>query len=236
MQKSSRVIWLPIVGTIDQLREASEMLRAPLGIRGPLVGDRRGDTERDKDRRIAELAIGGDSTLVGKSVREARIADRFGVLVLGTYRAADTQLFPSRVPAAERLDVGDVLLVQGTAEGLVELERTEGTMVLRDVLELPRTAKAPIALAITAAVIVLATLKLVPIAIAALGRHHRDARDRVRALREHRSGTERRGGRARRRQHRAGPRARRDRRCCMDGVDLRAWDWAAFRRRWSSPA
>jgi di/tricarboxylate transporter len=59
-------------------------------------------------------------------------------------------------------------LVQGTEAALVELERSEGTMVLRDVLELPRTAKAPIALLITAAVIVLAAFKLVPIAIAAL--------------------------------------------------------------------
>ncbi len=163
---------IPIVGTIDQLREASEHFRASLASEwvqaqasshGPNKEER-----QDDDRRMAEVAIGGDSTLVGKSVRAARIADRFGVAVLGTYRAADTHLFRSRVAAAERLDVGDVLLVQGRSEGLVELERSEGTMVLRDVLELPRTAKAPLALVITAAVVVLAAFKLVPIAIAAL--------------------------------------------------------------------
>ncbi len=159
---------VPIVGTIDQLREASESLRAPLAPEALLSELDAADTESAPDRRLAELAIGGDSTLVGKSVREARIGDRFGVAVLGTYRAADTHLFRAQLAAAERLEVGDVLLVQGTASALVELERIEGTMVLRDVLELPRTAKAPIALAITAAVIVLAALKLVPIAIAAL--------------------------------------------------------------------
>jgi di/tricarboxylate transporter len=159
---------VPIVGTIDQLREASESLRAPLAPETLLSElDATGD-DGAADRRLAELAIGGDSTLVGKSVREARIGDRFGVAVLGTYRAADTHLFRAQLAAAERLEVGDVLLVQGTAAALVELERSEGTMVLRDVLELPRTAKAPVALAITAAVIVLAAFKLVPIAIAAL--------------------------------------------------------------------
>ncbi len=159
---------VPIVGTIDQLREVSESLRAPLAPEALLSELDAADTEKAPDRRLAELAIGGDSTLVGKSVREARIGDRFGVAVLGTYRAADTHLFRAKLAAAERLEVGDVLLVQGTAAALVELERSEGTMVLRDVLELPSTAKAPIALAITAAVILLATLKLVPIAIAAL--------------------------------------------------------------------
>jgi di/tricarboxylate transporter len=159
---------VPIVGTIDQLREASESLRAPLAPEALLSGLEAADTERAPDRRLAELAIGGDSTLVGKSVREARIGDRFGVAVLGTYRSADTHLFRARPTAAERLEVGDVLWVQGTADALVELERTEGTMVLRDVLELPRTAKAPLALLITAGVIVLAAFKLVPIAIAAL--------------------------------------------------------------------
>jgi len=159
---------IPIVGTIDQLREASEQMRASLASEWVMSEVHATKEAREKDRRMAELAIGGDSTLVGKSVREARIADRFGVAVLGTYRAADTHLFASHLPAAERLDVGDVLLVQGTDKGLLELERTEGTMVLRDVLELPRTAKAPLALAITAAVVLLAALKLVPIAIAAL--------------------------------------------------------------------
>jgi di/tricarboxylate transporter len=159
---------VPIVGTIDQLRDASESLRAPLAPEALLSELDAADTERAPDRRLAELAIGGDSTLVGKSIREARIGDRFGVVVLGTYRAADTHLFRAQLATAERLEVGDVLLVQGTEAALVELERSEGTMVLRDVLELPRTAKAPIALLITAAVIVLAAFKLVPIAIAAL--------------------------------------------------------------------
>jgi di/tricarboxylate transporter len=156
---------IPAVGTIEQLREASESLRAPLAPDG-VVAETREDG--DADRRIAEVAIGGDSTLVGKSVREARIADRFGLAVLGTYRAADTHLFQRHLPVASRLEVGDVLLVEGTSDGLLELERAEGTMVLRDVIELPRTAQAPLALAITAAVVVAAAAGLVPIAIAAL--------------------------------------------------------------------
>jgi di/tricarboxylate transporter len=156
------------VGTITALRDASDSLRAPLASERVMSGVDMESKTDGEDTRIAELAIGGDSRLVGKSVREARIADRFGVIVLGTYRAAPAYFLRRTLPVAERLDVGDVLLVQGTNERLLELERSEGTMVLRDVLELPRTAKAPLALAITGAAILLAAVKVLPIAIAAL--------------------------------------------------------------------
>ena len=158
------------VGTITALRDVSESMRAPLAsdrVMSGVEAGRKMDGET-QDRRIAELAIGGDSRLVGKSVREARIADRFGVIVLGTYRAAPAYFLRRTLPVAERLDVGDVLLVQGTEDQLVELERSEGMMALRDVLELPRTNKAPLALAITGAAILLAAFKVLPIAIAAL--------------------------------------------------------------------
>ena len=215
------------------MREASEQFRAALASewvlaqlqsrRHNITKDERKEEREDDDRHMAEVAIGGDSTLVGKSVRAARIADRFGLAVLGTYRAADTHLFRSRVPAAERLDVGDVLLVQGRSEGLVDLERTEGTMVLRDAFELPRTTKAPLALAITAAVVVLAAFKLVPIAIAALAGTIAMLASRLCTLRKHRPRIERGGYRARRGQHRAGPRAGGNRRRCVDRLHSRAW-------------
>ncbi|HET6470412.1 MAG TPA: SLC13 family permease [Pseudomonadales bacterium] len=159
---------IPIIGTIDQLRETAEQCRVSLAPDSVLNDIRETRDAAKEDRRLAEVAIGGDSTLVGKSVRAARIADRFGIAVLGVHRPADTHLFRSRIAAVERLDVGDILLVDGSSDALVEFERSEGVMVLRDVLELPRTTKAPLALVITAAVIVLAASKLLPIAIAAL--------------------------------------------------------------------
>jgi len=158
-----------IEGPVDQIRDMSGALRTPLAPDHLLDGLSEPEAATEADLQIAELAIGGDSTLVGKSVREARIADRFGVLIVGTYRASESHFFgqPS-LPTADRLEVGDVLLAQGTEDKLRDLEQAEGVMQLMGTRELPRTAKAPLALLIVAAVVVLAAFKIVPIAIAAL--------------------------------------------------------------------
>lgn len=156
-------------GTVQQLRDASDTFRAPLAPE-KLLGVGIDPTQvAETDRRLAEIAIGGDSTLVGKSVRDSRLAERFGLLVVGTYRAADSRLFArAGRPWEERLDVGDLLLVQGTEAQILALEREEGIMQLADIHELPRTSKAPLTLLIVASVVFLAAFKIVPIAIAAL--------------------------------------------------------------------
>jgi hypothetical protein len=69
---------------------------------------------------------------------------------------------------AERLEVGDVLWVQGSGAALEQIQISEGTMMLEGAAEIPRTAKAGLALLIFAGVILLAALHLVPIAIAAV--------------------------------------------------------------------
>jgi len=156
-------------GAVDQIRDLSSALRAPLAPEHLLSAVGEPTDASDPDLHIAELAVGGDSSLIGKSVREARIADRFGVLIVGTYRASESHLFGySSGPTEDRLEVGDVLLAQGTEDHLRDLEQAEGVMQLIGTKELPRTAKAPIALLIVAAVVVLAAFKIVPIAIAAL--------------------------------------------------------------------
>src|SRR3546814_4006075 len=73
--------------------------------------------------------------------------------------------FPGRSRAdAERLEVGDVLWVQGGAAALEQIQISEGTMMLEGAAEIPRTAKAGLALLIFAGVVLLAALHLVPIA------------------------------------------------------------------------
>ncbi len=158
-----------VEGTVQQLRHASDIWRTPLVPEKLHAANGSGNPSDDADQRLAEVAVGGDSTLVGKSVREAQLADRFGVVVVGTYRAADSRLFatPTR-PWESRLEVGDLLLVHGTEEQILALAQEEGVMQLADIHELPRTKKAPFALLIVASVVLLAALKIVPIAIAAL--------------------------------------------------------------------
>lgn len=159
---------LIVSGTMDDLRDASEALKAPLA-QPDLIEAIRDDAAREReDRQLAELVIGTDSPLIGESVRSARIGDRFGVAVLGTYRS-DVQLQASaHRPASDRFVAGDLLLVQGTAQKLAQLEQSQRALRLGTARDLPRSAKAPIAVVIVVSVVLVAAFKVVPIAIAAL--------------------------------------------------------------------
>jgi len=159
---------LVVEGTTDALREASESLKVALAPQ-ELMTDVAQVTDERADRRLIEMAIGSDSSLVGLSVRDARLADRFGVVVVGTYRGGDSRLLSVARPDEQRLEVGDLLLVQGTAEQLQSLQDGVGALQLVGGHDLPRSARAPMALLIMAAVILLAATKVLPIAIAALG-------------------------------------------------------------------
>lgn len=65
------------------------------------------------------------------------------------------------------LTPGDVLLVQGPRDQISELKRNAEFLVLDSSMVLPRTRKAPIALAIIALVVVPAALGIMPIAVSA---------------------------------------------------------------------
>jgi di/tricarboxylate transporter len=120
------------------------------------------------DEVIAELVVGADSALIGKTVKAAQIADRYGVVVIGLYQPERTLFHGKSHPDDERLEIGDVLLVQGTNGALRQLQLGEGAMVLEGAAEMPRSSKAGAALLIFGAVIVFAATHLVPIAISAL--------------------------------------------------------------------
>jgi di/tricarboxylate transporter len=156
-----------VAGTIHELEDLSEILHAPLAEPGLIEGVRDDARSRSADQQLAELVIGPASPWIGGTVKSARIADRFGVVVLGNYRS-DTSLHTGSLHPTDRLRSGDVLLVQGTADKLSELESSQRVLLLGKARDLPRFAKAPIALAIVAGVVLLAAFRVVPIAIAAL--------------------------------------------------------------------
>ncbi len=145
---------IPIVGTIDQLREASESLRAPLASEWVMTASIRTTDEREEDRahRGSWQSAATPRWSANPCVRRASPT----VSVLRSWAPTAPPTRTCSAVAFRRPNASTSATCcwcKGTSEGLVELERTEGTMVLRDVLELPRTAKAPLALAITAAVV-----------------------------------------------------------------------------------
>ena len=119
------------------------------------------------DVDLAEIVIGTDSDLVGRSLSDVRFAEVHKVVVVGLNRGTEGLLRQFRDLARTPLAVGDVLLVQGTVERLAALAKVGHLMMLDGRLMLPRSPKAPWALAIMGAVIALAATKTLPIHVAA---------------------------------------------------------------------
>jgi di/tricarboxylate transporter len=120
-----------------------------------------------QDQQLVEVVVTEESPLHGRSLRDVRFPERFGVVTLAMYRATDDEPLAGEI-ADRTLRNGDVLLVQGPASRISPLKDEAGVLVLDGTLELPTTRKAPVAVAIMAAVVILAAFGVLPIAISSL--------------------------------------------------------------------
>ena len=130
-----------------------------------------GYSKSGEDLVVTEMAISPDSGLIGRTITTSGVAERYNVAVLGIHLARTPLGLrgPRPQSSAAELREGDILLVTGTESNLAAMAQTENLLVLEGAKEVPRTAKAPLALAIMAAAILPASTGLVPIAISALG-------------------------------------------------------------------
>ena len=164
---------LVVSATHDALEETMRVLgatAAPLWLMQRLRG---GYGKTGDDLTVAELSVTGDSGLNGKGVASLDVATLYNVAILGVHdarplwhadRFIDAQNFADTV-----FSEGDIILATGAMPNLQRFARVENLLVLEGAKELPRTAKAPLALAIMAAAVVPASIGLVSIAISALG-------------------------------------------------------------------
>lgn len=161
---------LSVRGTHAQLEEAMRVLGATAAPAWLMDRLKSGYGKTGEDLTVVELSIAKDSGLAGKSMTNSNVAERYNVALLGVHEAQMPTL--SNEAGAERADAtfaeGDILLAAGAMPNLQSLARSENLLVLEGATELPRTAKAPLALAIMAGAVVPASLGLVPIAISAL--------------------------------------------------------------------
>ena len=121
-----------------------------------------------EDLAVVELAIAAGSGLIGARVPTSGIAEQHDIAVLGVHHVAQ----PSRHGPVEHDPVmaeGDILLVTGTLPDIASLARAESLLMLEGAKDVPRTAKAPLALAIMGVSVALASVGLIPIAITSLG-------------------------------------------------------------------
>ena len=154
----------------DALADAVRMLGAtpaPAWLMGQLQD---GYKETGDDLNVVEVAVTSASSLVGNSIRTSNVARLYNVAILGVHAALPSRLEIPMTFADDRLfGEGDILLANGTMPDLERFARDENLLMLEGAKELPRTAKAPLALAILALSVVPASIGLLPIAISALG-------------------------------------------------------------------
>jgi di/tricarboxylate transporter len=124
------------------------------------------ETLSGDDARLAEVAIAPQATILDRSIEQADIRRRYGVLVLGFRRRG--RPLRGRFSAVP-LEVGDVLLVQGPPQALQEMARNHDFLVV-NLLEHERrdTRRAPLAIGIMALAVAAASTGILHISVAGL--------------------------------------------------------------------
>jgi di/tricarboxylate transporter len=157
-----------VVATHEALEEAMRVLgatAAPAWLMDRLQADY---ARTGEDLNVVELAVAADSGLIGKRIATSDVAERYNVAILGIHLARQTRQERSNEGADSQIAEGDIILATGALPSLQKLARAENLLMLEGSKELPRTVKAPLALAIMAGAVVPASIGLVPIAISAL--------------------------------------------------------------------
>ncbi|RAU82562.1 SLC13 family permease [Pontibacter arcticus] len=116
--------------------------------------------------RLAEVLILRQSNLLGQTVKEANFLQRFGLVVIAISRHGET--LRSKIGSI-RLQLGDMLLVQGSSDRLNQL-RNSNNMALLDEFEpvLFKKRKGAITLSAFILAILAGTLGILPLSIAFL--------------------------------------------------------------------
>lgn len=128
------------------------------------------DPDHDDDAagslNVGEVALAPGSRAIGSTLEESSFSQYYGVTVLGLRRNGRHQV--ERLTAL-RLEQGDVLLVRGTPEALVELAHNPDFLVVNRLEHAPRDYRRRIlALAILGLTVGTAALGLLHISVAAL--------------------------------------------------------------------
>jgi len=159
---------LRVRDTPDELKEFERQLGAKLHN----VGEEAGPVTEEhplsaEDQQLAEIVVTEDSPLHHRTLAELRFVERFNLIALALHRSGAQSPRASDMSDI-RLMSGDVLLVQGPEKSIAALRTTGRLLVLDATVDLPRTQRAPVALAIMFGVVAIAALGIVPIAVSAL--------------------------------------------------------------------
>lgn len=121
------------------------------------------------EQQSAELVVTQGSPLWGRTLDQVSFDERYQLIPLAIHRPGQPPDIRRPAQLREvRMRLGDVLLVQGPAEQIAALKKSGELLVLDATTDVPHTSKAPVALAIMALIVLAASLRVVPVAVAAL--------------------------------------------------------------------
>ncbi|MHA6249903.1 SLC13 family permease [Pontibacter sp. CAU 1760] len=116
--------------------------------------------------QLAELLVVRQSDLIGKTVKEANFLQRYGLVVIAASRHGET--LRSKIGSI-KMQLGDLLLVQGSSERLKQLRNSNNVALLGEFEPvLFKKRKGIIAISCFIIAILLGTLKVLPLSIAFL--------------------------------------------------------------------
>jgi uncharacterized protein with PhoU and TrkA domain len=90
---------------------------------------------------VAQMIVTPQSPLVGRTVRQERIAERYGVAVVGVRARVGAQLWQRDRPSERTLAAGDILLMQGAQAAVREAQHDGIGLLLDAQFTLPRQHK-----------------------------------------------------------------------------------------------
>jgi di/tricarboxylate transporter len=147
----------------ERLKRYEKALGATLATETPEAG------EAGQGHQLAEIVVTRGALLHRNTLAATRFAARFGLLPLALHRArGGATMEPAADVSTAVLRAGDVILVQGSREALAHVRRSGDALVLDGTMDLPRTHRAPRAVAVFVGVVAAAAFGLLPLAICAL--------------------------------------------------------------------
>jgi di/tricarboxylate transporter len=155
-----------IKDTIEKLKEYEKLLGVTLHRDADLTTEDAPDQKSD-NTHLAEVVIGSGSLLDQQTLNAQKFRQRFNLLPLAIHRSRTGSEVVGDI-TSKKLNVGDVLLVQGTDDAIDNL-RTNANLLIIDGSTLHVTqSKSPLPLYIMLAVVLAAGTGLMPISISAL--------------------------------------------------------------------
>lgn len=149
-----------VKGNVDELLQVKEGSDFDIHIEKKVQDE----NLKGEDVQLAEVAIAPNAGILGRTIKQADIRKRFGVLAIALHRRG--HVFKQNY-ANVSLEVGDVILVQGTPDALTELARNRNFLVVNKLEHEPRqTHKAPYAIGIMLLAIITASTGLLHISVA----------------------------------------------------------------------